>query len=540
MSTESDNKNKIKIKNDTIRLIDIKNILIDIKNNKSIEEIAIIYNKSIDSIKNKLLDIGYQLNYIYDIDINEISKKINISIDDINEYINKKIEIKTLPNDISIDKIKALPNDIKATISSYIPIILLNNDQLKALEQFKKNNNIFITGPAGTGKSVIIREIIKYCKENNFNYGVTATTGNAALLIGGRTIHSYLGIGLGNKSAKELYTYNRYNLSHTIKKLKILDVLIIDEISMLNLELFELISEYLCLIKSNKKPFGGIKIGISGDFCQLEPVTGEYCFLSKIWNELNFEIIFLNKMVRQENDKVFQKILRELRYGLCTDKTLEILKQCKNLNIDKDIIPSILYSKNIDVERINKIEFNKLLTQNKKSMIYELILPTLKKNHEKIKNWIKSLDIPHTLELCVDAQIIITANIDQDKSIVNGTRGIIIDLLSDKVIIKTIDGFINHISYIKRNYAEDDDLYFNYIPIKLAYALSIHKSQGTTLDAVEINIGKDIFASGQAYTAISRGKNLNNIIIKDICKESFILKDSVLNFYSKIDPKLKL
>jgi len=513
--------------------IEIKNMLLDIKNKKSIEEISNIQNRSIQIIKSKLLDISYYLKNIYNIDINYLSILINIPSDDILNYINLKNHNNNL-------KLNILPNDIQSIILKFVNPIILNNDQKKAFEKFKNNHNIFITGPAGTGKSVVIKEIIKYCIENKINIGVTATTGNAALLIGGRTLHSYLGIGLAEKSAIELFNHNKYKLSYTIKKLRELEVLIIDEISMLDLELFDKISAYLSLIKFKKIPFGGIRLVLTGDFCQLEPVNGDYCFLSNIWNEINLETIFLNKMVRQENDKVFQKILRELRYGICTEKTYNILKKCNNLNIDKDIKPSILYSKNVDVDRMNKIEYDKLIAQNKKLQIYEIELPKIKKNHDKIKNWIKSLDIPFTIELCIDAQIIITANIDQDNGIVNGTRGIITDLLPDRVIIKTVDSNIIHINYLKRNYVEDNDIYFSYIPIKLAYALSIHKSQGTTLDAVEINIGKDIFASGQAYTALSRARNLNNIIIKDISIDSFIIKDSVLNFYSKIDPKLSI
>jgi ATP-dependent DNA helicase PIF1 len=532
---------------------EIKNILIDIKNKKSFDDIAGIYNRSPEKIQLKLLDIAYQLNYIYDIDINILSIKINLPHDIIQNYINSKINNNqnNVTSDSSCEK-KAesinsssfdmscsnMQNILSQKESEAKLLVVLNENQQKAFDHFKNNKNVFITGPAGTGKSVVIKEIIKYCIDNNIHFGTTATTGNAALLIGGRTIHSYLGIGLAEKSAKELYNHNRYHLSHTVKKLRDLEVLIIDEISMLDLELFNKISEYLSLIKFNKKPFGGIKLILTGDFCQLEPVNGDFCFLSDIWNQIDLEIIFLTKMVRQENDKVFQKILRELRYGICTDKTCDILKKCTNLNIDEDIKPSILHSKNIDVDRINKIEYTKLLSQNKKSKTYEIELPKLKKNHEKIKNWIKSLDIPFTVDLCIDAQIIVTANIDQEKGIVNGTRGVIVDLLSDKIIIKTINSNLINISYHKRNYAEDNDLYFNYMPIKLAYALSIHKSQGTTLDAVEISIGKDIFASGQAYTALSRARNLSNVIIKDICKTSFIIKDSVLKFYSKIDPKL--
>jgi ATP-dependent DNA helicase PIF1 len=143
------------------------------------------------------------------------------------------------------------------------------------------------------------------------------------------------------------------------------------------------------------------------------------------------------------------------------------------------------------------------------------------------------------INLCVDAQIMITANINQDNEIINGTRGIIIDVLKGTVIIKTITNKLVTINYHKCIYSEDNDIYFNYMPIKLAYAISIHKSQGITLDAAEISIGKDIFAAGQAYTALSRTKNLNSIIIKDIDKQSFIIKDSVFKFYINIDPKLK-
>ena len=143
-----------------------------------------------------------------------------------------------------------------------------------------------------------------------------------------------------------------------------------------------------------------------------------------------------------------------------------------------------------------------------------------------------------SVDLCINAQIIITTNINQDLGIINGTRGIITQLNNNNVIIKTINNELINITYFKTIYQEDNSIYFNYMPIKLAYALSIHKSQGATLDAIEINIGKDIFAAGQAYTALSRVRNLNNVIIKDVLKNSFIIKDEVLQFYSKIDKKL--
>ena len=355
------------------------------------------------------------------------------------------------------------------------------------------------------------------------------------MLIGGKTIHSYLGLGLAVKSAKEIFEFNRYKLSSIIKKLRLLNILIIDEISMLDLKLFNKISAYLSLVCQHANPFGNIQVILCGDFCQLEPVNGTYCFLSEVWNDLNLNVIFLNKMIRQLNDKTFQNILRKLRYGICDDTTLDILKNCNKIN--NDILPTILYSKNKNVDKINKLEYDKLIKSSYKSIIYKIILPQKKAKHDKINSWIKSINIAAEIELCIGCQIMVTANIDQNNNIVNGTRGIITDLLLDKVIIKTILGDNIIINYHKITYYEDNDMFFNYMPIKLAYALSIHKSQGLTLDSAEIDIGKDIFAAGQAYTAISRCRDLNSIIIKDVSKDSFITNKDVLDFYSNIDSK---
>ena len=516
---------------------EIKNILIDIKNELSLIELSNKYNRTISAIKNRLLDISYELIYIYSIDIDIVSNIVKLKNKDILNHIELKLEennklllIKNSNYQLEDENIMIDKNELD------IPFIL-NSEQRLAFDEFINNKNIFITGPGGTGKSVVIKEIIKHCKTNNINFGVTATTGNAAILIGGKTIHSFLGIGIGNKTAKELYYYNRRIRKNMINKLKELKVLIIDEISLMNSEIFELISEYLLLIRNNLEPFGNLQIILSGDFCQLEPVKGKYCFLSEIWNELNLKIIFLHKMIRQENDNKFQKILRSLRYGICSDKTLNILKECNKSIDNKEIIPTILYSKNINVEDINKKEYQKLILNNRYKTFNIKI--DNKKNKDKIIKFINSLDVPMSVDICINAQIIVTANINQDKGIVNGTRGIVTYFDDNSVTIKNINNELIIINYFKTIDINDNNLYFQYMPLKLAYALSIHKSQGTTLDAIEIDIGKDIFAAGQAYTALSRGRCLDNIIIKDVSKDSFIINDSVLEFYSKIDLKLK-
>jgi len=531
---------------------DIKFLFNEIKSNSNIDIIADKLKRTTTAVNNKIFEIANLLINILGLDINIVSDLIKISINDILEHFNK---YKKIDNLLKNEEFKLNPNNNEQLLEEpRVPDfkdsplnehnelkqtnqIILNRKQQKAFDEFKNGKNIFITGPAGTGKSITLTKIIDYCKENNKKYGITSTTGSSALLIGGKTIHSYLGIGKGDKTAHELFVEVRYKYKHTMTKIRELEILIIDEISMMDKDFFDKISCYICLCRKSTLQFGGIQLIITGDFCQLESVSGDFCFNSYSWNKLNLEVIYLNKMIRQNNDKKLRNALNDLRYGICSDETYNLLCSCKNTEFN-EIKPTILYSRNIDVDKINKLEFDKLLENNTKTYIYPIILPEIKKNHDKINNWIKSLDIKESIELCINAQIVITSNINQDEGLVNGTRGIIIDTLPDKIIIKTINQIYHTINYHKCIYTEDSSIYFKYMPIKLAYALTIHKSQGMTLDAIEIDIGDKIFASGQAYTALSRAKSLDCIKINNISKNSFIIKSSVIDFYRQYDNSL--
>lgn len=398
----------------------------------------------------------------------------------------------------------------------------LNEKQLDAINLIKEKKNILLTGSAGTGKSFTLLNIVDYLNEIKANYGLTAMTGCAAILINGQTLHSFLGIGLGKDSVDTIIFKMKKKYPGTYTKLKYLDTLIIDEISMMNDELFELISSLFMIIKDNKQPFGGLQLVIVGDFCQLPPVEGDYCFTSELWKNIEIEIVMLTELIRQQDDKLFQQILQIVRKGKCPPNVFKILSNLSKTTFENGIEPTKLYPVNVDVNKINEDEFNKLCEKNKGNYkIYKA-----QSNDKNIK-----LDQYHT-KITKNAQIMITRNICVVEGLVNGTRGIVSDIYDDKILMKDINGNLHVIDYVKDIIDYDKNIYISYLPIKLAYALSIHKSQGMTIDALEIDLGFNIFAPGQLYTALSRAKSLKSIKIIDIQKESFKINYKVKKFYN--------
>lgn len=408
----------------------------------------------------------------------------------------------------------------------------MNNEQTKIFTEIIKDYNSLITGSAGTGKTYLLKNIINWARDNDIKFAITASTGCSAYLIKGRTIHSYLGIGLAKKTALELYNDVNNKKHFIIKKLRALKLLILDEISMIDSELFTKISEFLKLVRKSSLPFGGIQIILSGDFCQLPPPKGEYCFKSTEWTNSKIKVHILKELVRQDKDDIFKSILEELRWGLCTKDTLMILKKCKNTEFKNGIIPTILYSKNIDVDNINNKELQKLIDNGESIMKY-------KTNYfnDSIKYWGESIKIPESITLCVGVQVVLTWNIAQDDGLINGSRGVVTEITPLGPKIKFISGKEVLIEPIKiyQEECEQDTMmpYISFIPVRLAYALSVHRSQGMTLDAVIIDIGESIFEYGQAYTALSRVKSLDSVRILHVRTKSFKTHEDVISFYKK-------
>lgn len=406
----------------------------------------------------------------------------------------------------------------------------MNESQLQAFNIVKSGNNIFITGAAGCGKSFTLEQIINWAKnDKKLQIAVTASTGCASYLIRGRTIHSYLGIGIGKKSAKELAAFVKAKKPYIISKLRNLDILIIDEISMINSELLDKISEFLCIILNSDKFFGGIQIILSGDYCQLPPITGKYSFHAEVWKKANIKVSTLTEQMRQNKDVEFKKMLEELRWGGCKNEIYNRLKKLKKTVFQNGIIPTVLYSMNIDVDKINDKKYKTLIEEGAETRIYKRKNP----NSLSTKTWVDSYKIPEFIELCIGAQVVLTWNISQDNGLINGSRGIIIELTSVGPKVRFLSGLEMVIDLFTIKSEECEDIWVSFIPLKLAWASTIHKSQGMTLDAVIIDLGESIFEYGQAYTALSRARSLDSVMILDISKNSFKTHKDVLEFYKK-------
>ena len=407
----------------------------------------------------------------------------------------------------------------------------LNEDQQRALNAVHNLKNLLITGGAGVGKSYLISEIKKFFASKAIAFGVTAMTGSAAVLINGRTLHSFMGIGLAKGTPDELIKKIKKNkiLYYDLMDLR---ALIIDEVSMLSDILFNKIATIFSILHKSDVPFGKVQLVLVGDMSQLKPIEGDYCFKTLIWDKCNFDVCILTKNMRVQNDPVFKNILDRLRWGICRDEDLDILNELKNTTFTDGIIPTRLFSLNKDVDEINNFELSNL---DSPMFTYTIKYSTNPYKLKESLQYVSSLKIPEILKLCVGAQVIVTRNVDIDFGIVNGTRGVITKLTNEHVIIKLLNNNEYTITFFQVTCDDQPLIEFKYIPLKLGWAVSIHSSQGMTLDSLEIDLGSSIFTEGQAYTGLSRARSLSSIKIVKLQKRSFKTNKDVIHFYGKFN-----
>lgn len=400
----------------------------------------------------------------------------------------------------------------------------LNDIQQLALSEMINGVNIFLTGSGGTGKTTCIHTFVRHCKRINKNIGVTSTTGISAILLGGTTIHQFMGIGMGLLPTHVLINKIRIN-KKTATRIRSVRVLIIDEISMLSIELLHKIDDICQSIRNNSKPFGGIQIILSGDFCQLPAINSEFCFTSERWDTIITITIYLTENKRQ-NDILFQNCLNEIRLGIISDNTKSILNSRLGATLSSvyGIIPTRIYATNNDVDKINEKEMDKLALNN--TIFYEYVE---KQTHYTITN-------PNIIQLTLHTQVILCVNLEIDNQLVNGSRGIIVGFNDNKPIVKFLNGIERVITVHNFDIYDTNGIIINtiqQIPLKLAWAITIHKCQGMTIDFVEVDLSR-IFEYGQAYVALSRVSNIQGLcILKQFDYNRIQAHPDAVAFYSK-------
>ena len=250
--------------------------------------------------------------------------------------------------------------------------VKLRSQQEKAYNILAKGENLFLTGPGGSGKSLIVKMFMKVYQYSR-NIAITSTTGTSALLIGGTTLHSYTGIGLGQGSVDAITT-KIFKYAWLRKRWNELETLIIDEVSMLSPELFDKLEEIARIVRHDERPFGGIQLVLSGDFLQLPTVgSDKFCFDAKTWEKCVPNIVYLDEIIRQ-NDSVFQKCLNNIRIGNCPKEVIKVLNERIGVELKNDygIKPTKLYSLNYNVDRVNNEELDELAQDGREFKEYEM------------------------------------------------------------------------------------------------------------------------------------------------------------------------
>jgi len=382
--------------------------------------------------------------------------------------------------------------------------------QSTALNLLKLGKNIFITGSAGTGKTYLLRQYIQYLQERRVYPTVVAPTGIAASHLKGQTIHSFFALGIRDTIVDNRYVEFLLGKSYLKSRFKKLKILIIDEISMVSPEIFGSMDRILRAFKDNPEPFGGVQVVISGDFFQLPPVSIEpkekrFAWQSPIWRALELSSCYLEEKFRQDDDRLIA-LLDEIRGGTISEEVHNLLSSRWYKELDINFTPTRLYTHNVDVDRINLEELNSLDT---KPYIFKYTSKGSIKNIEKI---FKTSLILEELTLKRGAVVLFNKN-NPDRGYVNGTTGVVVGFDKDAPLVKSSEG--QTIRVVPEDWTIENDnaetiATVSQIPLRLAWAITVHKSQGMTLDAVEIDLGKT-FEVGQGYVALSRIKNIEGL-----------------------------
>lgn len=397
--------------------------------------------------------------------------------------------------------------------------------QKEALDILKMGHNVFLTGSAGSGKTFLLNQYVDYLRKKKVKVGITASTGIAATHMNGVTIHSWSGMGIKDS----LTDYDMQKLlkkRHLKKNFKKTKVLVIDEISMLHHFQLDMIDKICRAFRQKNEPFGGMQVILCGDFFQLPPVNrrgDEVCFAteSDIWPNMDLKVCYLREQHRHGDDEL-TKILNDIRAGSVGEHTLKLLKKRYSGSVETGNLTK-LYTHNVDVDAINNGELQKLEGGH---IVYAMTSRGNPKLAEVLK---KNCLAPEQLALKKGALVMFVKN-SFEEDYVNGTLGRVIGFNKEGLpIVKTNKDRIIHVD--RKSWMIEEEgkaiVEINQVPLRLAWAITVHKSQGMTLDAAEIDLSKS-FVEGMGYVALSRVRSLDGLKLVGLNDMALRVNEAVL------------
>jgi ATP-dependent DNA helicase PIF1 len=491
-------------------------------------------------------------------------------------------------NDVSLfqneDFLKSLINPPPITVKLPPDLrVSLNEEQCLVVESILSGHSTFFTGPAGSGKSHVLSTLLKangagIGGENNNgqprNIVVTATTGVAACNVGGITIHSFGGVGAGNGTMADMAKRVMGN-EYTKQRWREVDVLVIDEVSMMAGSFLDKLSFIASRARNDRRPFGGIQLVLCGDFFQLPPVElskDGFAFEAKCWSEVIKCSVLLTQVFRQRGDQTLLNILDEARIGELSAKSVEVLRRHSVLPAsafanssreqhggaeEEQIKPTLLECRNRDVDKANELEMDKLPGEVHSFLARDRAI------NDTYKAQLKHCQAPAQLDLKLGAQVMLLKNIDLEKGLANGSRGVVVRFQrphneseiptgfkklefpvvrfdSIRAVGNSVDGdgssngddneFVIHPEEWTNKMGDQTVSSRVQIPLRPAWSISVHKSQGMTIPNLTVNLA-GVFEFGQAYVALSRATELKYLTLRGFSEKAFRAHPKVKEFY---------
>jgi ATP-dependent DNA helicase PIF1 len=428
---------------------------------------------------------------------------------------------------------EAIQGNDATVVTKCDPSNILNREQQEIVKKISQGKNVIITGSAGTGKSFLVKYLCNEFDKQGKIYRIVAPTGVAAVNVGGQTIHRFLGI---RPEIKTLNDYLKLCNKRTRVPWNVINIIMIDEISMIHPQLFLLFDSIAKLHKKNNLPFGGIQMIFIGDFYQLCPIKQktdeigdpEYIFETDLWKQMAPNVTLLKQVMRQ-NDQEFINALNDLRMGLFSEQVNNMIQRCvNNKKIPKKHYVR-LFALNVQKNYANETKLEKLNTQSQTYNAIDL----------GDERYLKDCRAEKKITLKIGCPVMLLWNLPQ-YNLCNGSIGIIENFETTGIPIVKFNTGIT-IPVVRQEWTiKEKNRHGTHIlasrtqvPLVVAWALSVHKSQGLTLDYLEVDCA-GIFTTGQLYVALSRASSMEGLIVKNFESDSIMVDEKVVEFYGSL------